>query len=36
MLGNLLTAGCLFSLNMIILVLAGLLRLLPSFLKFIR
>jgi hypothetical protein len=36
MLGNLLTAGCLFSLNMIILVLAGLLRMLPSFLKFIR
>jgi hypothetical protein len=36
MIGNLLTAGCLFSLNMIILVLAGLLRLLPSFLKFMR
>jgi hypothetical protein len=36
MLGNLLTAGCLFSLNMIILVLAGLLRMLPSFLKFAR
>ena len=36
MLGNLLTAGCLFSLNMLILVLAGLLRMLPSFLKFAR
>jgi hypothetical protein len=36
MLGNLLTAGCLFSLNIVVLVLAGLLRLLPSLLKFIR
>jgi len=36
MLGNLLTAGCLFSLNMVILVLAGLLRMLPSFMKFAR
>lgn len=36
MLGNLFTAGCLFSLNMFILVLAGLLRMLPSFLRFTR
>ena len=36
MLGNLLTASCLFSLNMFILVFAGLLRMLPSFLKFLR
>lgn len=36
MIANLLTASCLFSLNMIILVLAGLLRMLPSFLKFLR
>jgi hypothetical protein len=36
MIGNLMTAGCLFSLNMIILVLAGLLRMLPTFLKFLR
>ena len=36
MVANLLTAGCLFSLNMIILVLAGLLRMLPSFLRSLR
>ena len=36
MLGNLITAGCLFTLNMVILVLAGLLRMLPSFLRLLR
>jgi hypothetical protein len=36
MIANLLTAGCFFSLNMVILVLAGLLRMLPSFLRSLR
>ena len=36
MFGNLLAVICLFSLNMIILVLAGLLRLLPGFFKAVR